>query len=117
MKNIMDWFLEKVNLIEEYNIDEEHSEESNDILASRMESMSQKNEIFFKNILTYNDTKSVIDHYKLGAMCIIQLSPDENQDARGMLNYICGGIYALDGKIIKLGVNVFIALHGEDELV
>ena len=37
-------------------------------------------------------------------------------DAQGFMNYICGGIYALDGAVVELGVNVYAALHEEYEL-
>ena len=63
-----------------------------------------------KNIQTYADCKLVIDNYKMGAVCIYSLEPDINSDAQGMINYICGGLYALDGDVTNVGENMFIVI-------
>ena len=33
-----------------------------------------------------------------------------NTDAQGMMNYICGGVYALGGDVKAAGDNVFICV-------
>ena len=42
-------------------------------------------------------------------LCIYRFEPNENPDAQGMMNYICGGVYALEGEVIDVGENVFMA--------
>lgn len=72
--------------------------------------------VFFKNIELYDDVKAIIDSYKKGAVCIFRLNAYENTDAQGMLNYICGGIYALDGNITNISGNVYLAMHSSEKI-
>lgn len=64
--------------------------------------------VYFKTVQSYADCKKVIDNHKMGAICIYTLEPEINSDAQGMMNYICGGVYALDGDISAVGENVFM---------
>lgn len=117
MSSFMDWFLNKTRLVELEN--EEISEDQEpeyidktwlEIIPWRKDQESEKKRsVFFKNILTYDDGKAVIENYKRGAVCIFLFNQTQNPDAQGMMNYICGGIYALDGTIADLGENVYIA--------
>ena len=65
--------------------------------------------VFFKIVQSYADCKLVLDNYKIGAVCIYSLNPPINPDAQGMVNYICGGISALNGDVSTVGENVFMA--------
>lgn len=65
--------------------------------------------VFFKIVQSYADCKLVLDNYKIGAVCIYSLNPSINPDAQGMVNYICGGISALNGDVSTVGENVFMA--------
>lgn len=91
MINLMDWFLAKVQLV-----DVEAEEEKS---------------VYFKEIRMFADCKLIIDHYKLGAVCIFQLDSMDNPDAQGMVNYVYGGIYALGGEVEKVGENVFVTVR------
>ncbi len=71
---------------------------------------------FFKNIELYDDVTAIIDSYKKGVVCIFRLNAYENADAQGMLNYICGGIYALDGNITNISGNVYLAVHSSEKI-
>ena len=68
-----------------------------------------KNRRFFKIIQSYADCKLVIDNYKTGVVCIYSLASMESSEAREKMNYISGGVYALDGDISTVGENVFMA--------
>ena len=121
----MDWFLNKTRLVELEN--EEISEDQEpeyidktwlEIIPWRKDKESEKKRsVFFKNILTYDDGKAVIENYKRGAVCIFLFNQTQNPDAQGMMNYICGGIYALDGTIADLGENVYIAFDNFDRVI
>lgn len=121
----MDWFLNKTRLVELEN--EEISEDQEpeyidktwlEIIPWRKDQKSEKKRsVFFKNILTYDDGKAVIENYKRGAVCIFLFNQTQNPDAQGMMNYICGGIYALDGTIADLGENVYIAFDNFDRVI
>lgn len=82
----MDWILSKMRLVD----------------------VDDDSRVYFKNVQSYADCKLVIDNYKMGAVCIYSLEPTNNPDAQGMLNYICGGIYALGGDVSTVGESVFI---------
>lgn len=102
MRSIMDWILEKMKLVEEEEEDEAEEREE-----------AECKQIFFKNIAGYEDCNALIDHYKAGVACIFQVIPGKNADAQGMMNYICGGIYALGGAVTDIGGNLYMALMGE----
>ena len=74
----MDWFLNKTRLVglEKEEISEDQEPEYIDktwleIIPWRKDKESEKKRsVFFKNILTYDDGKAVIENYKRGAVCI-----------------------------------------------
>lgn len=116
MNKIMDWILSQMRLVdtgEEYG---EPEQEMVPLEKSWLELVHWKKEkvleedsrVFFKIVQSYADCKQVIDNYKLGAVCIYSLNPTMNSDAQGMMNYICGGLYVLDGDVSAVGENVFM---------
>ena len=120
MWGITDWFLSTLNLIES---DEEIEEEPSEDIIPWLEVIGRKKikeplynkHVFCKKVISYDDTKEVISKYKLGAECVVYLNPMENRDAQGMMNYLCGGIYALEGSIKVAGSNTFVVLHTKKE--
>ena len=117
MINIMDWILSKMRLVDVEDEQMEPEQEAVLIEKSWLELVHWKKDkvleedgrVYFKNVQTYADCKLVIDNYKMGAVCIYSLEPAMNPEAQGMMNYICGGLYALDGDVSTVGENVFIA--------
>ncbi len=129
MRSIMDWLLAKTRLVEEEEPEIEDSEiddsvEANDERFSWLELVNRRKvkeavsekRMFFKDVRNCQDAREVLDYYKIGCVCIIRMVSESLVEAQGIMNYICGGIYALDGTVVELGVNVFVALHGADEL-
>lgn len=92
----MDWILSRTRLMD---MGEMHPEDGR---------------VYFKTVQSYADCKKVIDNHKTGAICIYTLEPEINPDAQGMMNYICGGVYALDGDISAVGENVFMVKGGRE---
>ena len=123
MNNIMDWILAKMRLVDEESEQEEPDLEVETVEKSWLELVHRKkdkmpeenNRVFYKIVQSYADCKLFIDNYKKGTVCIYSLDPTKNPDAQGMMNYICGGLYALDGDIKKVGENVFMAIEIETE--
>ena len=124
MRSIIDWLLDQMRLTDEEYEESESEAESEMTEKTGMESVFWKKEqqstgnsrVFFKNIELYDDVKAIIDSYKKGAVCIFRLNAYENADAQGMLNYICGGIYALDGNITNISGNVYLAMHSSEKI-
>lgn len=86
--SFMDWFLEKTRLVEE----------------------EDTQQVFIKEIRAFEDAKQVIETYRRGEVCIFRFSPDRSLEAQGMMNFICGGIFALQGDVMEVGENVFMTL-------
>ena len=115
----MEWFLEKMKL----NDTDEHVEElqeedelvwyENYLTYKRAEKVSNPR-MFCKKIETYENAKEVIWEYKDGAECLIVFNQSENSEAQGMMNYICGGIYALGGYVRKVEGNVFLVSSSQE---
>lgn len=123
MLNITDWFLEKMNLIDSNEIEEIEVESEEDIIPwleaigrKKINDSLSKTHIFCKKILSYDDARNVIREYQSNSECIIMFNQNENSDSQGMMNYICGAVFALGGRIRDVGGNVFIVSHttGED---
>ncbi len=122
MNKIMDWILSQMRLVDTEDEQEDSEQETVPIEKSWLELVHRKKEkvleeesrVFFKIVQSYADCKLVIDNYKLGAVCIYSLEPAMNPDAQGMMNYICGGLYALDGDVSTVGENVFMATARKD---
>lgn len=121
MINLLDWFLSKMQLVDAEDEQEGLEKEAVPIEKSWLELVHWKKDkmleansrVYFKNIQSYADCKLVIDNYKMGAVCIYRLGPIDNMNAQGMMNYICGGIYALNGDISTVGENVFMIVSSE----
>lgn len=93
MSRMMNWFLSQMRLVD--------VETEND----------ESGQVFFKIVQSYGDCKLVIDNYERKVTCIYQLEPLINTDAQGMMNYICGGLYALGGDVIEVGQNLFMTVN------
>ncbi|MDE6883927.1 MAG: cell division protein SepF [Lachnospiraceae bacterium] len=124
MRSIIDWLLDQMRFTDEEHEESESEAESEMTEKTVMESVLWKKEqqsagnsrVFFKNIELYDDVTAIIDSYKKGVVCIFRLNAYENADAQGMLNYICGGIYALDGNITNISGNVYLAVHSSEKI-
>lgn len=118
MYNLMDWILSKMKLVEIEDEPEEPEIFEEPIEKSWLELINWKKGkepekascVFFKNVQGYADCKLLIDKYKMGAICIYRIDMAINSDAQGMMKYICGGIYALDGEVGIVGENVFMII-------
>ena len=122
MWNGMEWFLEKMKLSDEEEIEDiEEDVESDEAgflwyekyISPKTQENALNKGIFCKKMTSYEDAKEVIREYKEGAECVIIFNQSENADSQGMMNYICGGVYALGGCIRDAGGNVFVVSHTE----
>lgn len=118
MWSITDWILGKMNLIEDGEVEVVEEESEEDIMPwleaigrNKVKEHLYNKHIFYKIIESYDDAREVIREYKSDAECIISFNQNENSDAQGMMNYICGGVFALGGHVREVGSNVFIVSH------
>ncbi len=122
MNNFMDWILSKMRLVdiedESKELEQEVSIEKSwlDYVHWKKEQvLEEDSRVFFKIVQNYADCKLVLDNYKAGAVCIYSLDPAINFDAQGMMNYICGGLYTLEGDVVTVGANVFMVTGRNEE--
>lgn len=113
---MLDWMLAKMKLTEEEMEDcdlevEEEPEQRNyenfRLPCKRRNIIFENNKVFYKKIKSYEDCNLMIDNYKQNVICIYSIGINEETDAKDMMNYICGAVYALDGEIVSAGRNVF----------
>ena len=124
MNKLMEWLLSRMRLVDTEDEPEDPEQEAVPIEKSWLELVYRKKEkvaeedgrVFFKIVQSYADCKLVIDNYKTGAVCIYSVDPAMNLDAQGMVNYICGGLYAWDGDVRAVGENVFMATARKVEI-
>lgn len=117
MWSMMDWILGKLNLSDVEN-DVDMNDASEDIILwlekvgkGKVGSRILNQHIFCKKVKSYDDSREVLHEYKSGAECVISFYPSEDSDAQGMMNYICGGVFALGGEIKPITENIFMILH------
>lgn len=102
MKSVLDWMLDRWRLVDD-EIDNQfesvRTEIDEDEFVWHRKVKRQKNsvQIFYKVVQRYDDCRIVLDKYKNGIICIFCLDPGEHQDPQGMMNYLYGGMYILDG--------------------
>lgn len=56
----------------------------------------------------FDDIEKIIDGLKKGLGAIADLSGNASQDAQRMLDFLCGAVYALDGKIERVENKIFV---------
>jgi len=123
MSNLLDWLLEKMNLtedeydeIEEYAVEDSAEKSWAELLRRKRDKVSKEEQhVYFKNIQDYKDCNLVIDNYKKGQVCIYKFEQNPVVDVQGMMNFICGGVYALDGQISEIGDNVYLIQVSNEE--
>ena len=113
MKSLLDWTLDRLRLIDDETQNQSESmktEPDEDAFEWHRKGEGTKDDaqIFYKVVQRYDDCRIVLDKYRNGMICIFCLDPGEKQDPQGMMNYLCGGMYILDGKILNVSENVFI---------
>lgn len=119
MISIMDWILDKICLvdIEDEEIQEPENGQKVSVIrkpwleftrGEKEKMLKEERRVYFKAVKSYKDCKLLIDNCKMGATCIYHIDSDNNFCAKNLMNYLYGGIYALDGEIIDVGNNVFL---------
>jgi FtsZ-interacting cell division protein YlmF len=56
----------------------------------------------------YSEASDIIDHLKNRNTVVVNLKRVTNDQAKRIMDFVSGGIYALDGKIEKIGGGIFL---------
>ncbi|WZY01099.1 cell division protein SepF [Bacillus sp. FSL W7-1360] len=58
--------------------------------------------------LTYDEVQQVADHLKRRKAVVLNVGQIEEDEARRMVDFLSGTVYAIDGDIQKIGPGVFV---------
>lgn len=116
MNSFLDWILDKLCLADTKDEFDEPEQYEDDIEKSWLELIPWKKEnvveegshIFFKIVRNYADCNTVIDNYKRKIVCIYGIEADSNADIQGMMSYMNGALYALDGNVVTVGKHIYM---------
>ncbi|WP_423364516.1 cell division protein SepF [Mycoplasma sp. P36-A1] len=68
---------------------------------------------------SYSESQGIADHLKSKRGCIINLHRVSKDQAKRIIDFLSGVVYAIEGEVQKIGPNVFLctpnnfAVHGE----
>lgn len=57
---------------------------------------------------SYSESQGIADHLKSGRGCIINLHRVSKDQAKRIIDFLSGVVYAIEGEVQKIGVNVFL---------
>lgn len=100
--------------IEEEVVKEEHAEEqfirgkgkSNNVVS--LQQARQSTKVILAEPLSYNEVQEIADHLRSRRSVIMNLHRVRPDQAKRIIDFLSGTVYALGGDIQKLGNNIFI---------
>ena len=57
---------------------------------------------------SYSESQGIADHLKSGRGCIINLHRVSKDQAKRIIDFLSGVVYAIEGEVQKIGANVFL---------
>ena len=57
---------------------------------------------------SYEDATTIADYLKVGKACVVNIHRLQNEYRQRLIDFLWGTVYALDGKIQKVGTDVFL---------
>lgn len=57
---------------------------------------------------SYAESQGIADHLKSGRGCIINLHRVSKDQAKRIIDFLSGVVYAIEGEVQKIGTNVFL---------
>lgn len=69
---------------------------------------SATNEVIVLEPANFNQAIDIIQYLKKGSSIVLNLSKLEEDQSQRLLDFVCGGIYALDGSQKRVGEGVFL---------
>ena len=71
---------------------------------------SGKNDVILVEPLVFVDSKDILDNIKKNKVVIINISKLDIQTADRVLDFISGGIYAMDAKLKTIGDDIYLCV-------
>ena len=57
---------------------------------------------------SYDDATSIADYLKINKACVVNIHRLQNESRQRLIDFLWGAVYAIDGKIQKVGTDVFL---------
>lgn len=57
---------------------------------------------------SYDDATSIADYLKVNKACVVNIHRLQNEYRQRLIDFLWGAVYAIDGKIQKVGTDVFL---------
>ncbi|MBQ9037349.1 MAG: cell division protein SepF [Erysipelotrichaceae bacterium] len=57
---------------------------------------------------SYDDATSIADYLKINKACVVNIHRLQNEYRQRLIDFLWGAVYAIDGKIQKVGTDVFL---------
>lgn len=122
VKGIKDWIMgtdiDEENEVDEVSTyEEDFSQASTSIFENTVESSKVGTSADFGNKSSqmvvfepraYSESQGIADHLKSGRGCIINLHRVSKDQAKRIIDFLSGVVYAIEGEVQKIGPNVFL---------
>jgi cell division inhibitor SepF len=102
--------LETSNLttINKTKIKDSPSNSSNHLKILEQNSYSATNEVVVLEPTNFNQAPEVLQYLRRGSSVVLNLCKLDSDQSQRLVDFVCGGIYALDGSQRRVGEGVFL---------
>ena len=113
MNDFVEWILSRMRLVDEDDPEEQGTEvvsieKEPEEIYKKKNRRREYGSVYCKVIRDYEDCNQGIEYYRMGATCIYIMDSLLTTNEQNLLNYLCGGIFALGGEICAVSKNIFI---------
>ncbi|MDJ0626196.1 MAG: cell division protein SepF [Candidatus Caenarcaniphilales bacterium] len=84
------------------------SASANALKAIEQAGYSATNEVIVLEPTSFNQAPEVIQYLRRGSSIVLNLCKLDSEQSQRLIDFICGGIYALDGSQRRVGEGVFL---------
>lgn len=106
-------------LDDEYDYDEKLSEEENEPTKVHKQPASKQNVVSLQSVQkasklvlseprVYAEAQDIADHLKNRRSVVVNLQRIDHEQAKRIVDFLSGTVYALGGDIQKIGINIFL---------
>lgn len=81
---------------------------TNNIVSLQQARQAQASKVILSEPLSYNEVQEIADHLRAKKTVIMNLHRVKTEQAKRIIDFLSGTVYALNGGIQKLGNSIFI---------
>ena len=112
VKGIKDWLTGAEEIEEEENVDFESSTisafETSNSTKSEGEFSNKSSQVVVFEPRSYAESQGIGDHLKSGRGCVVNLNKLSKDQARRIIDFLSGIVYAIEGEIKPIGSAVYL---------